>query len=76
MSAHPDASQRVKNAIEAGDSPLLWGFAAAHQFSMEWRKGRGKHRTFVLYAGDREVHVHVSPSGRKVRVFVDGQERL
>lgn len=65
-------SERVANAIEAGYAPV--GPAAVSWFEYEARPGRGPHAQVNLVAGDRKVEVSVSPTGRSVRVWVDGEE--
>lgn len=69
------ASERVMMAVlEAGWDSACDGLAAVMWHRFEFRKGRGDHRTLHVLAGDREVQVGISPSGRSVRVFVDGEE--
>jgi len=68
-------SFRVHRAIEKADwTPAADGLAALMWHRFEFRKGRGDYRTVHLLAGEREVQVSISPSGRSVRVFVDGVE--
>lgn len=70
-----DGRDRVEQLIEAGWTALLDGAIAASWWAIEWRAGRGKHRSLMLYVrGGRSIEVTVSPTGRSVRVFVDGNE--
>lgn len=66
--------KRVREALGAGYSPLMDGLAACCWFRYHRREAEPDSRAFKLYAGDRTVEVYVSPAGRSVRVWVDGQE--
>lgn len=69
------ASDRVAQAInEAGWTPACDGLVATCWWQFEHRAGRGPYRFLDVIAGQRKVQVSVSPSGRSVRVFVDGVE--
>jgi hypothetical protein len=69
-------SQRVADAIDAGFTPI--GVAAAvAAFRLQHRdRDPGPYHFVDLVAGDRKVQVSISPTGRSVRVFVDGQEAV
>ncbi len=69
------ASEHVERAItEAGWTPACDGLVATSWWQFEHRAGRGPYRFLDVLAGQRKVQVSVSPSGRSVRVFVDGVE--
>lgn len=71
----PVASDEVTRAIKAGWSSLADGAAAVTWYRYRARVGgRRDYRTVDLRAGKRRVEVSISPTGRQVRVFVDGQE--
>lgn len=70
----PKPSERVLQAIEAGGTPACDGLAAVSAWRFQFRKGRGDYRNLDVRAGNRSVQVSISPSGRSVRVFVDGLE--
>lgn len=71
---HPRASERVKSALHAGYYAACDGLAALSWFRFTPDPRQGQYHNLTMRAGDREVQVSVSPTGRKVRVFVDGQE--
>jgi hypothetical protein len=68
----PNRSDAVQRAIDAGYSPA--GPFAVSWFGYEARPGRGDHHQLNVLAGDVKVEVSVSPTGRSVRVWVDGEE--
>jgi hypothetical protein len=74
MTAHANASDKVKNAIEHGDSSLCDGFIAAHWYTFDIKQDGRPYRVIHLKAGDRDIEINVSPAGRSVRVFVDRTE--
>lgn len=75
MAVEPKPSARVTKALATGDwAEVLGGLGALYWYRFEHRPGRGDHRTLILVVGEREIQVGVSPSGRSVRVFVDGTE--
>lgn len=53
--------------VADGDAALRW-----FRFGPDRR--RGDYRVIDLLVGDRHVQVAVSPSGRSVQVFVDGEK--
>lgn len=70
----PVASQRVREALNAGWTAACDGAVALMWSSMRRRANEDEHRFLDVRAGNRTIQVAVSPSGRKVRVFVDGVE--
>jgi predicted nucleic acid-binding protein len=67
-------SERVRKALESGHySPWAAGMAAVGFWRHEVRQGRGDHHFLDVLAGDRLVQIVVSPNGRVVRVYVDGE---
>ena len=68
-------TERVARAIEAGWRPACEGMAAVASWGVFRRKNDPRPYHFVdVLAGDRQVQVSISPNGRSVRVFVDGDE--
>lgn len=75
MPGSPKPSKRVAEAIASEQwDRVMDGLVAAHWFRFEHRPGRGPHRVLKMLVGEREIEIVVSPSGRSVRVFVDGNE--
>ncbi len=71
----PKPSERVAQALATNEwDAILGGLGAIHWYRFEHRPGRGDYRTLTLIVGEREIQVGVSPTGRSVRVFVDGNE--
>lgn len=70
----PKPSDRVRECLDCGWTSLCDGLAAIETFHMEFREGRGESRYINVRAGERIVQVAISPAGRSVRVFVDGNE--
>ena len=67
-------SERVSRALEAGAADVLDGFGAVRWSRFNPRMGVESYLTLDLWVGERHVYVTVSPTGRSVRVFVDGVE--
>lgn len=66
-------SAPVRRALEAGWTAA--GPAAVSWFTYRHRmRDAGPYHFVNVRAGDHEVQISVSPTGRSVRVFVDGQE--
>lgn len=74
MERTPKPSARVAQVLEAGGTPALDGLVAIMGGKLPLYRGRGPHRFLDVWAGERHVQVYVSPTGRSVRVYVDGQE--
>lgn len=71
----PAASEAVSRAIEAGATAVADGAAAVSWYRFRARPtDPGDYRTVDLRAGDRHVQISISPTGRRVHVFVDGTE--
>lgn len=70
----PVASERVTKALEAGWSSACNGLAALSWFTMRRRANEGGSMFIDVLAGERKVQIYVSPTGRSVRVYVDGKE--
>jgi hypothetical protein len=58
-----------------------WGLIKVERTgAIERRKGAGKHRTLTVIIGKpgevpyHEVDIHVSPTGRSVRIYLDHRE--
>jgi hypothetical protein len=68
----------MKDSDDLGCNPTLpyaWGpMVVAPLTQVTWKKRRGPHRVLGILTNYRSVEVHVSPTGRSVRVFVDGRE--
>lgn len=65
-------SEKVSRALEAGGADVLDGFGAVRWF--RFGTETGQYLALDLWVGERRVEVTVSPTGRSVRVFVDGVE--
>jgi hypothetical protein len=52
------------------DEPVI----AAHPFSMQWDKRRGRYWHLHIDAPGFRIQLSVSPTGRKCRLFVNGDE--
>lgn len=70
----PVASERVTKALEAGWTPACDGLAAVSWFTMRRRPNEEESRFLEALVGDRKIQIYISPTGRSVRVFVDGKE--
>jgi hypothetical protein len=71
----PKPSERVAKALATDQwDAVMDGLVAAHWFRFEHRPGRGPHRVLKMLVGERDIEVVVSPTGRSVRVYVDGNE--
>lgn len=70
----PKASKSVTDLLDIGWSPLCDGLVAATDWYVERRPGEGKSHRLDIYAGERHIQICVSPTGRSVRVYVDGEE--
>lgn len=70
----PKPSKQVAKLIGLGWSSACDGLAALSWFEVRRRPNESLSRFIDIYAGDRKVQVYISPTGRSVRVFVDGQE--
>lgn len=66
-------SKRVQQALDAGASPVADGLAAVHWFRFQPRPDGGRYHVVNVDAGNRHVEVTISPTGRSVHVYVDGQ---
>lgn len=67
--------ERFAQLMEAGWTSACEGRIALSTYAVEWYKGRGKHHTLqVEIEGGRTVEVSISPTGRSVRIYVDGEE--
>ncbi len=68
-------SQRVANALALeGVVPACDGLVAISAHSVQSRPNEPASRFLHIYAGERRVEVYLSPTGRSVRVYVDGKE--
>lgn len=66
-------SEPVRRALEAGWTPA--GPAAVSWWTYRHRmRDAGPYHFVDVRAGERRVQISVSPTGRSVRVFVDGVE--
>lgn len=74
VAAHPNASDQVKGALLNGFYAACDGLAAVSWFRFQPDARRGQYRNLTIRAGDREVQVGISPTGRAIRIFVDGKE--
>lgn len=70
----PKPSSRVTELLAIGWTPLCAGLAAISTWHMQRRPSEGRSHFIDVYAGERHVQVFISPTGRSVRVFVDGDE--
>ena len=70
----PEPSWRVANLLDMGWTSAANGLAAIQWWHVARRSTEGESQFLDLYAGDRHVQVYISPTGRAVRVYVDGQE--
>lgn len=68
-------SERMRQLFEAGWTSACEGLIAIGSYAFEWRAGRGQHKTLqVEVEGGRTVEISISPTGRSVRIYVDGHE--
>lgn len=67
-------TERVKAALAAGWYVCCDGEAAVNWFRFQPDSRRGHYRNLTVRAGEREVQIGISPTGKAVRVFVDGRE--
>lgn len=75
MKAPIKASEPVRKALEADWTPLAGGAVAASQFAIRRREGDPAPYLIVqLRAGDLNLQITVSPTGRSVRLHVNGSE--
>lgn len=65
--------QRIRTLWKIG-ATQVGSRGAVRWFTYEPRAGLGAYEVIDLDVGDRHVQVSVSPTGRSVRVFVDGTE--
>lgn len=77
LEAHSGAralrSEGVRRCLEAGWTAV--GPAAVSWFTFRHRmRDAGPYHFVDVRAGERRVQISVSPTGRSVRVFVDGVE--
>lgn len=70
----PKPSRRVSELIAIGWSSACDGLVALSWFTIQRRPKEGTSRFVDLYAGQRHVQIYISPTGRSVRVYVDGNE--
>lgn len=63
----------VRTCIDAGWRAVGPAAVSWWCYRHRWRDA-GPYHFVDLRAGDRRVQISVSPTGRSVRVFVDGQE--
>ena len=73
MSTTAKPSAKVQQLLDFGWTAALGGFAALSGATFDHR-GRGPHRLLDVFAGERHVQIYVSPTGRSVRIYVDGAE--
>lgn len=67
-------SDRVRSALAAGWYSACDGLAAVTWHRFQPDKRQGEYRTLTIRAGEREIQVSISPSGRSTRIYVDGRE--
>lgn len=68
-------SDAVVRALGAGYVDFCDGLAAVSWFRFQRRPSDGgPYRQLRILAGDKRVEVSISPSGRSVRVFINGNE--
>ena len=70
----PKASERVIKALENGDTPACDGLVAISAHQVKRRPNEDYSRFLHVLAGERRVEIYLSPTGRSVRVYVDGKE--
>jgi hypothetical protein len=70
----PKPSKRVVELLSLGWTSACDGLAALQWFTMKRRPNEGTSRFLDIYAGERHVQIYISPTGRSVRVYVDGNE--
>lgn len=69
------ASEQVTKALERE----WWqsacdGSVAVSSWKIKRRPNEGESHFLDVLAGERKVQIYVSPTGRSVRVYVDGKE--
>jgi hypothetical protein len=76
MATEPKPSKGVTSAIDADYTPLADGLAAIMWFTYHTGRARdhGPYRLINLRAGERRIEVCISPTGRSVQVYVDGEK--
>lgn len=73
MAAQP--SETVTRSLEAGWTQACDGLAALSWCRFRYREhDHGPYRLLDVHVGERRIQVSISPTGRSVRVFVDGTE--
>jgi hypothetical protein len=70
----PKPSRKVTELLAIGWTPAAGGLVALSEFIIRRRPTEGISHFIDVFAGERHVQVYVSPSGRSVRVYVDGTE--
>ena len=73
----PDPSERVRARLANGASSACDGLAAVDWYRYDdgrQRNGGEPYRVLAIDAGNRSIQVSISPKGRSVRIFVDGEE--
>ncbi len=74
MSQTKTPSDRVIRLLGAGWSSACDGLVALAWSRQRRRPSEDEYRLLDLYAGERHVQMCISPAGRSVRIFVDGEE--
>jgi len=68
------ASERVVRALEADWVPACDGLVALSANRARRSANEPEHTFLTVLAGERHIQVSLSPTGRSVRVYVDGAE--
>ena len=48
--------------------------ASIREYVIDWRKPGHYYRCYVIEAGDRRIELSISPTGRSIQVYVDGEK--
>lgn len=70
----PKASERVTKALESDWTPACDGLVAISAHQVKRRPNEDYSRFLHVLAGERRVEIYLSPTGKSVRVYVDGKE--
>ncbi len=71
----PEPSAKVAQLLQTEEwSPACIGLAAVADWRIRRRTNEHESHFLDVFAGKRHVQVCISPTGRSVRVYVDGHE--
>ena len=66
-------SYYVQKAVDAGWTPVLDGDGAVAWFTHDLHGGKGRYKVLDVLVKEHQIQVSVSPTGRSVQIYVDGE---